>query len=40
MRRLNVASTNEEFFKNHRRDILKVLRDHLAEVKRVKEVFD
>ena len=40
MRRMNVASTSEEFFKNHRRDILKVLRDHLHEVKRVKELFD
>jgi len=37
---MNVASTSEEFFKNHRRDILKVLRDHLHEVKRVKELFD
>lgn len=37
---MNVASTSEDFFKNHRRDILKVLRDHLHEVKRVKEIFD
>ena len=30
----------EEFFKKHRRDMLKVLRDHLYEVKRVRELFD
>ena len=40
LRKMNVASTSEEFFKNHRYEILKVLRDHLHEVKRVREVFE
>ena len=39
-RTMKVASTSEEFFKRHRRDILKVLREHLHEVKRVRELFD
>jgi len=39
-RKIEVASMKEEFFKKHRRDILKVLRDHLHEVKRVKELYD
>lgn len=40
LRKMNVASTSEEFFKKHRRDILKVLRDHLHEVKRVRELYE
>ena len=37
---MNVADISEEFFDQHRWKILKVLRDHLQEVKRVREVFD
>ena len=38
---MNVADIKEDdFFKKNQRDILKVLRDHLHEVKRVREIFD
>jgi len=39
-RKMRVASESEEFFRMQKREIMKVLRDHLHEVKRVREVFD
>ena len=37
---LKVASTNDDFFRNHLKSVINVLRDHLTEVKRVKEIFE
>ena len=37
---MNVASKDEGFFKEHKKEIMLVLREHLHEVKRVRELFD
>ena len=38
-RNISVANSQEDFFHYHKTKVLNVLRDHLDEVKRVKEVF-
>lgn len=38
-RKMQVAKENEEFFKKKRKEISTVLRDHLYESKRVKEIY-
>ena len=40
MRKMNVASIKEDFFRQKRDELIKVLREHLHEVKRVREIFD
>ena len=39
-RKMQLATPGEEFFKKQKREILKVLTNHLHEVKRAREVFD
>ena len=40
MRKMNVANVKEDFFRSKRDELMKVLREHLHEVKRVREIFD
>ena len=39
-RKMSLAHPGEDFFKKQKRDILKVLTNHLHEAKRAREVFD